>query len=113
MASGLGLKCWEFMNDKYSKGNIVYVFNRSAKTVGTFDLNFFMPRFLHEAQRKQSCRNTLISLFIKPLILITLNTTDNPHDGYSKFCFQGKVEQYPVNKGLTHIMNKEDKKRIY
>jgi len=27
--------------------------------------------------------------------------------------FREKFEQYPVNKGLTHTMNKDDKKGIY
>jgi len=41
--------------------------------------------------KKTLLQEHIKSLFTKPLVLITLNTTENPHDGYSKFCFQGKV----------------------
>lgn len=82
---------------------VLYVSNRHAKFYG-----YFWPCFLHALFSPWSIQKTLLqeytkSMFIKPVVLITLNTTENPHDGYSKFCFQGKVWTVSSKQGTgTH-----------
>lgn len=61
--------------------------------------------------KKTLLQEYIKSLFIKPLVLITLTTTDNPIMVTQNPVFRERFEQYPVNKRLAHIMNKD--KKIY
>lgn len=100
---GLALNARNLWMIDILKCKILYVSNRHAKFCG-----YFWPYFLHDLVSPWNIKKTLLqeytkSLFIKPVVPMTLNTIENPHDGYSKFCFQGKVWTVSSKQGIgTH-----------